>query len=239
MNISQMLMRSVTPLSEAEMTNDKLFDGSNAHLLTHLVPTNDLREHATDGDCWCNPTLDQEHLIIIHNSMDEHETTMTNDYDKEYERIIDRSNAQQEEIESLRQNLAEAQEGCRIKDEQIETLEQTLAEVKIVSDHNLNVYHEAASKLRQQLAEALAACKVKDELMVPLREYGNIRKAIAIQPDDSALRAWLGDPLAYLKTWKSVGDGGMDRCKVELSKECEPWLDVMFPRVTPLYARKK
>lgn len=55
------------------MTNDKLFDGSNAHLLIHVVPTNDLREHSTDGECWCHPEVDDD-LVVIHNSMDERET---------------------------------------------------------------------------------------------------------------------------------------------------------------------
>jgi len=57
------------------MTFDALFDGSNAHLIQHVYPTNDLREHVTDGsECWCNPTHDDEHLLVIHNSMDERET---------------------------------------------------------------------------------------------------------------------------------------------------------------------
>lgn len=55
------------------MTFDKLFDDSDAHLLTHVVPTNDLREHITDGECWCNPEYDDIDCIVIHNSMDERE----------------------------------------------------------------------------------------------------------------------------------------------------------------------
>ena len=55
------------------MTNEELFDGSNAHLLTHFVPTNDLREHVTDGECWCNPDVVDD-LIVIHHSRDERET---------------------------------------------------------------------------------------------------------------------------------------------------------------------
>jgi hypothetical protein len=53
---------------------DALFDGSNSHLWQHVVPVNDLREHVTDGDCWCNPTIDEEYFIVIHHSMDERET---------------------------------------------------------------------------------------------------------------------------------------------------------------------
>lgn len=44
-------------------------------LLTHVVPTNDLREHVTtDKECWCNPEYDDIDCIVIHNSMDERET---------------------------------------------------------------------------------------------------------------------------------------------------------------------
>lgn len=55
------------------MTADELFDGSNAHLLHHVVPVNDLREHDTIGYCWCNPEVDDD-LVVIHNSMDERES---------------------------------------------------------------------------------------------------------------------------------------------------------------------
>ena len=54
------------------MTFDKLFDGSDAHLLQHVVPTNDLREHEMTAQCWCRPTVDE--YVIIHNSMDERES---------------------------------------------------------------------------------------------------------------------------------------------------------------------
>ena len=62
--------------------------------------------------------------------------------------------------------------------------------------------------LRQQLAAALAACKLKDEaikrwkfdsLNMPLSEFEVIKKALAIQPDDSALKAWLGGPVGEVK----------------------------------------
>lgn len=37
----------------------------------HVVPRDDLREHSIDRDkpCWCHPEED-EHGIIVHNSMD-------------------------------------------------------------------------------------------------------------------------------------------------------------------------
>lgn len=43
----------------------------------HTYPQNDLREHETDGKpCWCNPReeVEDNSVIIIHNSMDERES---------------------------------------------------------------------------------------------------------------------------------------------------------------------
>ena len=77
---------------------------------------------------------------------------------------------------------------------------------------------ERLAKVEQQLAAALAACKQKDESIeaahnglrwwmdvFPLHvtesdneEMLKIVKALAIQPDDAALKAWLGEPVAYL-----------------------------------------
>lgn len=39
---------------------------------THVYPINDLREHVVEGpDCWCKPQWDEEHDILIHNSLDQ------------------------------------------------------------------------------------------------------------------------------------------------------------------------
>jgi len=45
----------------------------------HVVPLNDLREHETNGSCWCKPTLDGEgsEPIWIHNSLDGREAFET------------------------------------------------------------------------------------------------------------------------------------------------------------------
>lgn len=34
----------------------------------HVVPLNDLREHESNGSCWCKPTLDEG--VWMHHSMD-------------------------------------------------------------------------------------------------------------------------------------------------------------------------
>ncbi len=72
---------------------------------------------------------------------------------------------------------------------------------------------ERLAKVEQQLAAAIAACKLKDEA---LESWGSMKttewlriaaKALAIQPDDSTLRAWLGEPVA----WRTFdGEGGYD-----------------------------
>ena len=64
--------------------------------------------------------------------------------------------------------------------------------------------------LRQQLAAAIAACELKDEalqncegMLDELRDYpithDAIIEALAIQPDDRALKAWLGEPIGEVK----------------------------------------
>ncbi len=44
-----------------------------------MVPLNDLREHVTNGSCWCRPTLDdsESEPIWIHNSLDGREAFET------------------------------------------------------------------------------------------------------------------------------------------------------------------
>jgi hypothetical protein len=40
----------------------------------HIYPTNDIKPHNTDdGECWCNPTIDEEDNLVIHNAMDQRE----------------------------------------------------------------------------------------------------------------------------------------------------------------------
>ena len=58
------------------------------------------------------------------------------------------------------------------------------------------------ARIRAELAAALAACKAKDEAIaeclehwVPPSSEAQIKQALAIKPDDSALKAWLGEPV--------------------------------------------
>lgn len=40
----------------------------------HIIPTNDLREHTVERDCWCVPVLDKkEEMVWVHPSLDRRE----------------------------------------------------------------------------------------------------------------------------------------------------------------------
>lgn len=43
------------------------------------------------------------------------------------------------------------------------------------------------------------------------------------------------EPVAWLKTWNSVGHARTGMQRVDLTPECETWLANMFPTITPLY----
>jgi len=74
-------------------------------------------------------------------------------------------------------------------------------------------------EFEKQLAAVIAACKLKDEalqncegMLDELRDYpithDAIIEALAIQPDDSALKAWVGEPVSFLYKHNSgFGDG--------------------------------
>lgn len=62
--------------------------------------------------------------------------------------------------------------------------------------------------LRQQLAAALAAIKIKNHTLEWLSVKSPTRlqrlratQALAIQPDDDALKAWIGEPVAWMITY--------------------------------------
>ena len=43
------------------------------------------------------------------------------------------------------------------------------------------------------------------------------------------------EPVAWLKTWNSVGHARTGMQRLDLTPECETWLANMFPTITPLY----
>jgi methionine salvage enolase-phosphatase E1 len=77
--------------------------------------------------------------------------------------------------------MSKLDELCRIGASREEVYEAALDEIE---------------SLRQQLSAALAACKVKDEALQSAisahgYESGDLHEALAIQPDDSAIKEWL------------------------------------------------
>ena len=92
---------------------------------------------------------------------------------------------QQDVIESLRQQLAAMEDKYLVE----------------MGMRRLN--SGEAESLRQQLAAALAAIKVKDAAIKQALGFTGsscidreLNKALAIQPDDAALKVWLGEPVA-------------------------------------------
>lgn len=45
--------------------------------VSHVIPIDDLREHSETADCWCDPFLDYEDMIVIHSSADGREAYET------------------------------------------------------------------------------------------------------------------------------------------------------------------
>jgi len=94
--------------------------------------------------------------------------------------------------------------------------------------------------LQQQLAAALAAIKSKDAALqsaISAHGYGSgdLHDALAIQPDDSALKAWIGEPVAWLHENRPEADVITDAVK-------NVWTGVVVGKDSvysiPLYAPK-
>ena len=139
----------------------------------------------------------------------------------------------------------------RLLADTIERLEHELAEANTTINHA----KQMTEMLEQQLAAAIAACKLKDEYLeaahnglrwwmdtFPLHvteadneEMLKLVKALAIQPDDSALKAWLGEPVAWLHQKRQDCDVITDAVK-------NVWNGVVVGRMAqysiPLYVQK-
>ena len=110
------------------------------------------------------------------------------------------------EIESLRQQLAEAQ-----------------ADRDAIKKEWEKAY-EIGMLAKQQLAAAIAACKLKHSALETLwigtnrEEWDGVaiksfEDAITIQPDDDALKAWIGEPVAWLHENRPEADVITDAVK--------------------------
>lgn len=98
------------------------------------------------------------------------------------------------------------QAGAASRDAEIKRLQMALADAEALELGTA----EKCDQLRAELVKALAACKVKDEALRELDQLipvGATIAALAIQPDDAALKAWLGEPVSYLyKHYSAFGD---------------------------------
>ena len=66
---------------------------------------------------------------------------------------------------------------------------------------------------------------------------GFARAVLAAAPQPPVVEQPQGEqePVAWLKTWDSVGHAQTGMRRVDLTPECETWLANMFPAITPLY----
>ncbi len=99
-------------------------------------------------------------------------------------------------------------------------------------------YRETIESLRQQLAASQAAIKVKDAALqsaISAHRYesGDLHDALAIQPDDTALKAWLGEPVAHMLEW----EGDVSDLGSMIFASCADEMDDS-PNWIPLYAPK-
>lgn len=91
---------------------------------------------------------------------------------------------------------------------------------------DLDAVEQERNQLRTELVKALAACKAKDEAI--LQE--NYSLALSFQPDDSALKAWLGAPVAWEFT---------DAFGTHYTDDQRDWMDTPgIESVTRLYSPK-
>ena len=132
------------------------------------------------------------------------------------------------------------QAGAASRDAEIQRLQMALADAEALELGTA----EKCDKLRAELAAALAACKAKDEALLtcqpgdcstghvihPSFDERLVESALAIQPDDAALKAWLGEPVAWEFT---------DAFGTHYTDDQRDWMDTPgIESVTPLYSPK-
>lgn len=101
------------------------------------------------------------------------------------------------------------QAGAASRDAEVQRLQMALADAEALELGTA----EKCNQLRTELVKALAACKAKDEALESCGfdddstdpemcgsyyDAELVQRALDIQPDDSALKAWLGEPVSYL-----------------------------------------
>lgn len=109
---------------------------------------------------------------------------------------------------------------------------------------SLDECEQERDQLRAELVNALAACKAKDEALRLIKYETDIHgtnlskhirteaiSALAIQPDDAALKAWLGEPVwvAQSETYSQFVNG----------RPRKVWYECMQGVGIPLYSPKE
>jgi hypothetical protein len=105
------------------------------------------------------------------------------------------------------------------------------------------VLKNAGAKIRDLVSEEQLGLWTRFEEAGLIRCVGNWKwepvdedaliAALATQPNPPVHAA----PVAWLKEWDSVGHTRTGLRRVDLTPECEPWLQNMCPTITPLYAK--
>ena len=106
--------------------------------------------------------------------------------------------------------------GAASRDADVQRLQMALADTEALELGTA----EKCDQLRAELVKALAACKVKDEALRELDQLihvGATIAALAIQPDDAALKAWLGAPVAY----RHLHEDGYEYYDAPTGEDCD------------------
>lgn len=102
-----------------------------------------------------------------------------------------------DENESLRQQLAAALAAIKMKDEVLSNLL-----------HNSCTFLREAENFISDTDFDMNGALANSHAELSVVQFKTATQALAIQPDDSALKAWLGEPRSYLYKFNSeFGDG--------------------------------
>ncbi len=101
-------------------------------------------------------------------------------------------------------------------------------------------YEQEIRSLRQQLAAAQAAIKIKNEALECCKQLAGYpedvlrvsTEALAIQPDDSALKAWLGEPVGEVDSI-DIDEDGQPSAWVMLQVDVELGDQLYMPKGMP------
>lgn len=104
-------------------------------------------------------------------------------------------------IRLQKEKVAQAVAACKLKDAALAESEQD----RLQQIDAKTQFMRELNAVEEKLIDAIAACKLKDDVISMVRDNYFLyehheqlsEEALAIQPDDAALKAWLGEPLGY------------------------------------------